>query len=33
MTLVHERIATDKERQDNTRGWEECLDRLAELVA
>lgn len=33
MTLVHERIATEKERNDNTRGWEECIERLAALLA
>ncbi|MBI4539643.1 MAG: SRPBCC domain-containing protein [Gemmatimonadetes bacterium] len=33
MTLIHERIATEKERNDNTKGWEECIERLARLVA
>lgn len=33
MTLVHERIATEKERKDHTKGWEECIERLVRLVA
>lgn len=33
ITLVHERLASEKERDEHQEGWTGCLDRLARVVA
>ena len=33
LTLVHERFATEAERDDHAKGWSDCLDRLPAWLA
>ncbi len=32
MTLVHQRLVSEKEKQRHGEGWNGCLDRMAKLV-